>query len=270
MARRKLSPNPSALSAALESLGSEIERGLLANDERLRETARSLGWDGQGNYLLTLMDTFSHEYGWTMEDFASLTDFQILGFAEEILRRRSDDHEARVGDLFQFVRVETLLQAGGNDGLRDKNRAWNRVVASVHTPSIVLFLREKWGSSLDERGRQLLIGWLQGDGCVDEARVPQLSLAEVAVHIRRFSTKRSGSDAEEHSGQADRKTDTSRKKDSIPRNAGRLIRLAKKIKKALEKPGVRKTDVAREFNDFDEEKAQKDLRALRRHPRLLE
>jgi hypothetical protein len=74
---------------------------------------------------------------------------------------------------------------------------------------------------------------------------------------------------QQSSGKADRKTDNSEEKESVPREAGRLIRLAQQIKRGTKKPGVRKIDVALEFNENDRKKAENDLRTLRRYPHLL-
>jgi hypothetical protein len=72
----------------------------------------------------------------------------------------------------------------------------------------------------------------------------------------------------EADGEADKKTDTSKKKTRRFPRGHRLLDLAEKIREGREK-GLSQIDVAREFMDEDEPKAQSALRTLRRYPRLL-
>jgi hypothetical protein len=94
-------------------------------------------------------------------------------------------------------------------------------------------------------------------------RTPDVTICELLKSaVRRKRHQQSG-------GQADRKTGNSEEKKSVPREAGRLSRLARKIERETKKPGVRKIDVALEFNEMDRKKAENDLRTLRRYPHLF-
>jgi hypothetical protein len=160
---------------------------------------------------------------------------------------------------------------GFYQGMLKEQRAAFRTLAR-HGESVALLADEKGFDG------QPILEYLErytGDRRHRRAYDPQEEKAlveKIRLLLRRLRTRLSSApeNGGPRSGQADTKTDNLRKKNSIPKDAGRLLRLARNIKKALEKPGVRKTDVAREFNNFDERKAQKDLRALRRYPHLLD
>ena len=68
---------------------------------------------------------------------------------------------------------------------------------------------------------------------------------------------------------ADRKTDSGKQSATVVPENLEVAKLAKKIRQELPKGGT-KTDIARDFCDGDERKAQSLLRQLRRYPRLLE
>ncbi|RIK74925.1 MAG: hypothetical protein DCC68_22145 [Planctomycetota bacterium] len=68
---------------------------------------------------------------------------------------------------------------------------------------------------------------------------------------------------------ADSKTDNRKKiRQFVPENSD-VLKLAKRIKRELPKGGTR-NDIARDFTDGDEKKAQSLLRQIRRFPHLLE
>jgi len=84
-----------------------------------------------------------------------------------------------------------------------------------------------------------------------------------------WQTAAADTDQLEYAARADSKTDSLRKTGSVLPENSEVLKLAKKIKRDLPKGGT-KVEIARDFANGDEKKAQNLLRQLRRYPVLLE